>query len=251
MVRKLCALGLLLMLVAGGYSLAAEPEKPAKQERSGKQENRDNRAADSQRKARAKDGTYDVHVCVLQLWLDYPGDTDLWVADAFLTDCGDAPTPELWSGTPTQELPEDCPLCEGYGGKAVRGAAIPPHKMALDKTNAWRMLQAGLEAAKINTLPMKPAYYTIPVASLPADMQTDYPNGIDVIAVLMPPPQHHTENFYLCIQTRKLPSNVVTSLSCTATHGPGSQLIIEFDEGGKHREGFVWLSTWQKPPEHG
>ena len=203
MIRKVCAFGLLLLLVTAGYSIAAKPDKPtkeeqkSKQDKAAKQDNREKKARGSKRVAGAKDGsTYNGYVCLEQLWQDYPGDDDLYAAAYYGNGCENEPTWELWYGTPNPdlEMPQTCDLCEGgYGGpQSTRGANVPPHKLKLDKENSWRMLRAGLEAADISTGAMSPEYYTIPKASLPAGMQAANPNGIDIVGVELPPPPKQT-----------------------------------------------------------
>src|SRR5690349_21227904 len=66
--------------------------------------------------------------CLVELWVDYPGPYDLYIADVHQISCDDVPSEELWFGAPNSPIPQYCENnnCEPYEGDDERAAAIFP-----------------------------------------------------------------------------------------------------------------------------
>lgn len=223
MFRKICVLSFLLILVAGTALNAAKPEK---------------QTSDSQQKG---SWGYPLH-CLQNFWLDYPGDGDVYQSVKLAENCGSTPVEELWYGVPqaSDSFPEDCELCESDHARVAANGPLPPHKLTLSKTNAWRMLQAGLEAHGTNTSLLTQKCHKIPQGQLPAGINHD----VCFLAVPLPPPSDGkiTEVRYLGIETRALASSQLDSATFTRVEArDGRQLWIEYTVGSETRKGYVWL----------
>lgn len=229
MVRRIYLLGFLAIVVTGGYSIAAKPDKhdsESKQDSKGKQE---------PAKAKRERAPF---FCLQQLSFDMPGDVDVYVSASFYTGCENPPTEELWFGTPSLEMPQDCDLCEEPREASRAYGGMPAHHQNLNKANSWRMLQAGLEAAGISTAGMQPQWHKIPRDKLPAGFTED----VYFVAAPIPPKGLITETRYLGYQTRTLPSGQVDAATFQpAVKRAGHQLWIDYTVGAERRKGYVWL----------
>jgi hypothetical protein len=252
MLRKVYVLGALLVLATSGYSIAAKPDKPSKQDdpasqdKAAKKDNHDKHAADSNKKnSKTKRGSsYAPYFCLQRLWLDYPGDNDLYESASFYNGCDQPPTEELWYGAPVSgnDLPQDCDLCEPGDYRTTHGGPLPPHKLKLNKACACKIIAAGLEAAGTSTSGIKFDFHMIPKDKVPQEVGRD----VYIITVQLPPAGSIIEPRYLCLETRQLPTHQLTSEATTfntVEHRAiaGSQLWIDYTVGTDHRKGFVWL----------
>src|SRR5215204_3335841 len=87
--------------------------------------------------------------CLQELWVDYPGPYDLYIALNHVTSCNEVAEEVLWYGWPSNAtLPQYCGtnVCEDYEGGRL-AAAFPGHGQELVGVKAWDVFRVGLESA--------------------------------------------------------------------------------------------------------
>jgi hypothetical protein len=164
----------------------------------------------------------------------------LYIALTFYESCyGNEGEEQLWYGRASSALPQICPYCENDEHYGRAAAAFTGHEWRLDVSNAWDVVQTGLESAGIDTASMKPEFHRIP-----QDMVQAAGIGRDlyVMAVPIPVSGKLSGVRYLCVETESITDAEVSE--ATVTHvkaGTDAQLTIEYTVGSDTRKGFVWL----------
>src|SRR4051794_36624857 len=88
--------------------------------------------------------------CLVDLWIDYPGPYNLYIADVHDFTCDDPPREMLWYGEPSCDIPQICEdgACEPYVSDGERaGSILPGHGQELVGIKAWEVFRVGLESA--------------------------------------------------------------------------------------------------------
>jgi hypothetical protein len=189
--------------------------------------------------------------CLQELWVDYPGPYDLYIALSKEFDCNETGEEDLWFGQPgNYDLPQICENneCEEYQGNDRRGAqALPGHGQILVGAKAWDVFRVGLESAARRKPGLEygtPTYHKIPRRNLPANIVA---SG-DMIVVAIPMVVHAKgsridgETYYLCVQIDSAEGVTLTPATFeNGKPGRGSQMQIKYRVNGNMCNGLVWL----------
>ncbi len=188
--------------------------------------------------------------CLQELWVDYPGPFDLYIALNKFNDCNDEPEESLWYGTPyNSTLPQICEDgdCQPYEDDDERMAAVPGHGQSLVGVKAWEMFRVGIEAAVRKSPGLEfgePSYHSISRNSLPSSV-----GGKGDLLVMAIPMTVHAKGspidgktYYFCVQIDSTEGLSVTNATFEkGKAGSGSQLHIKYRVRGEERNGLVWL----------
>jgi hypothetical protein len=189
--------------------------------------------------------------CLVDLWVDYPGPYDLYIADVHDFTCDDVAYEMMWYGRPSCDIPQHCEdgNCEPYAGDGERAASVfPGHGQELVGVKAWEVFHVGLESAthkKPGSEFGSPEYHVISRAHLPPDL-----NAINDMVVMSIPIKISAKGsrldgktLYLCVQMDSAEGLPITKASFEkGKSGPGSQLRIDYRvKSGEVRRGLVWL----------
>jgi len=190
--------------------------------------------------------------CLQELWIDYPGPYDLYIALNHVTSCHDEAEEVLWYGWPSNStLPQQCGAnaCEEYEGPEGRALAVfPGHGQELVGVKAWDVFRVGLESAVRKSPGLEfgtPLYHIIPRKNLPAKLNTTR----DMVVMAIPMDVHikgirfDGNTYYLCIQIDSADEVPISKATFEdAKPGRGSQLQVKFrTKTGEVRKGLVWL----------
>ena len=175
--------------------------------------------------------------CLVDMYMDLPGDEDdVFISLYYHDDCGNTGREELWSGirSASENLPQTCDDCEPnatYG----RGRGLRPHGLALTRDTAWKVLDAGLSTAGIDTNGMSPKLHRIPRGMATA-------RDIDFIAVPIPAGDPINGVRYFGIEiARDSTASPVPLPNLIVTRGSGAQLLFDYRDNNQQRKGFIWL----------
>jgi hypothetical protein len=189
--------------------------------------------------------------CLVELWVDYPGPYDLYIAEVHQISCDDEPWEELWYGLPNSDIPQYCENgnCEPYEDGNQRAAAIlPGHGQELVGVKAWDVFRVGFESAtrKMPGLEFgSPEYHIIPRANLPESLKAKTDMTVMAVAMKISAKDSRLDGktLYMCVQMDSAEGVPITRASFEkGKSGTGSQLHIDYKvKGGEVRRGLVWL----------
>ena len=189
--------------------------------------------------------------CLQEIWVDYPGPDDLYIALTKQLDCSQVGEEELWFGQPTNSvLPQICDEdeCEDYQGDDQRIAqTFPGHGQELVGVKAWEIYRVGLEAA-VRKMPGleygAPTFHKIPQKNIPANVTA----AGDMFVMAIPMIVHAKgsridgKTYYLCIQIDSAEGAPLTAATFEdGKSGAGRQMQIKYRANGDVRKGLVWL----------
>jgi hypothetical protein len=188
--------------------------------------------------------TFGGYECLQRLWLDYPGDEDVYESISFDGSCQN-PDEELWTGGPQtdNDMPQDCDLCEPGIRQTTQDGELPPHQMNVNDKKAWDRLKSGLEGAKISTSELKYECHTITDATA-QQFHVSQGRDLNFIDVELPGVVSPLGTRFLCFEVAGfLPQAPIANIDSVGDMQlrPGSQLWIKYTVGGKQRTGFLWL----------
>jgi hypothetical protein len=188
--------------------------------------------------------------CLQELWVNYPGPFDLYIALVKQIDCNDEPEEALWYGTPYYStLPQICEDgdCQPYDDDDERVASVPGHGQSLVGIKAWEMFRVGIEAAVRKAPGLEfgePSYHNFSQTSLPTSIAI---KG-DLLVMAIPMTVHAKgspidgKTYYFCVQIDSANGLSLTNAAFEkGKAGSGSQLHIKYRVKGETRNGLVWL----------
>jgi hypothetical protein len=189
--------------------------------------------------------------CLQEIWVDYPGPYDLYIALSKEYDCSEVGEEGLWYGSPSNlTLPQICDNdeCEDYQGDDRRSAQFfPGHGQELAGVKAWETFRVGLEAA-VRKMPGleygMPAFHKIPQKNVPANVSA----AGDMLVMAIPMTVHAKgsridgKTYYLCIQIDSAEGVPLTPATFDDGRSSiGSQMQTKYRVNGNVRKGLVWL----------
>jgi hypothetical protein len=190
--------------------------------------------------------------CIQELFADYPGPFDLYIALTHQISCDDEGEEELWFGNPSNSTrPQICESnsCEDYeedGGRAA--STFPGHGQQLVGVKAWDVFRVGIESAARKMPGLEygtPTYHILPRKNLPTKLKATQ----DMIVMAIPMEIHIKDSrldgktYYLCVQLDSAEGLPITKAAFeNGKPGTGSQLNIKYRvKSGEVRKGLVWL----------
>jgi hypothetical protein len=174
-------------------------------------------------------------VCIQYMLQDRPGTPyDLYYCLVYYEETCEDPEADMWVGAPTH-TGQQCEVgdCEPLDYRA-RAAAFEGHGMALDESNAWGWVHAGLASAKAKGSKVDwkndPQYHnftsTITVMTVP-------------LTVADPNKPGKTKTLYFGIQIDA--ATTITQANVKSIKPRPGRLLVKYKVKGEDREAIIWL----------